>query len=969
MATGARLAGAGADRGLSAGTDDPRSGRWQRVGDLLESALERPAGERESFVRQAAAGDAELVAEVLSLLAADQRAPGFLDSGVFELVGGALDVAAEPPGSEQVVGDYRLLRELGRGGMSRVHLAEPLDDRLGRQVAIKRLVAAAGAREELGRRLAAEGRVLAALAHPHIAQVFDAGIDADGDPYLVMEYVDGEPLVAWCAREGASIERRIELFLEVCSAVAHAHRRFVVHRDLKPSNILVDRSARVKLLDFGIAKLLDPAAPGGMEPPTRTGLLPMTPEYAAPEQVRGGEITTATDVWQLGILLHELLTGRRPYRFDGRSAADLERLVCDREATLPSATVTAAGSGRTDEPLAGAPPLSPLRLAAALRGDLDTIVLHALEKDPAARYGSVEALADDLRRWRAGLPIRARPATRRERLVKFVRRHRAGVALSVAALAGGLAFVAALVVQVRATAVERDRARLESRKAGEVTAFLLDLFESSDPAESRGEEIPARELLARGAERIRAADLDPELRARMLEVLGRVHGKLGSFERAAELLEEALRLEESAGRGATLAAAETRARLADVRLSQADGVAAAALLREALAIRARLAGEASREVAETLNDLAVAMRMQDDAAAAEPLLVRALDILAAHAGEAPVTLAQARINLSDTLADLGRYEEAEAQAREGVRLLDQLGGPAHPDLASAQRSLAALLTRRGQFAEAEPLQAAALELRRRLYGEDHPLVAQVLNDLAFLREEQGNLEGAAATYAEAMSVYERTFGAGHQAVAIIGANRAQIELKRRRPVAAEELALRALAIYRESIGSENASGARVLLLLGTAREMQGDPQGAERLYREALAVARRSVEPGHPRIGTAALETGRLLASGGRLAEAAPLLAEAHAIYGERLGAASLHTRRAGFWLGWCRARAGDPDGEALWRANLEEMRRGLPASDPQLEDAERAAARLLAAGEADQALEGAQLAVLGGEQAGGEQR
>lgn len=954
---------------MSGAPGDPPSERWERAGELLERALEQPAAGREAFVRREAGGDEELAAEALSLLAADQRAPGFLDSGVFELVAGALDVAAEPPGGEQVVGDYRLLRELGRGGMSRVHLAEPLDDRLGRQVAIKRLVAAAGAREELGRRLAVEGRVLAALAHPHIAQVFDAGIDADGDPYLVMEYVDGEPLVAWCAREGASLGRRIDLFLEVCAAVAHAHRRFVVHRDLKPSNILVDRSARVKLLDFGIAKLLDPAAPGGLVPMTRTGLLPMTPEYAAPEQIRGGEITTATDVWQLGVLLHELLTGRRPYRFDGRSAADLERLVCGREATLPSAVVAAAGSGGAEEPLAGAPPLPPLRLAAALRGDLDTIVLHALEKDPAARYESAEALADDLRRWRAGLPIRARPATRGERLVKFVRRHRAGVALSAAALAGALAFVAALALQVRATAVERDRARLESRKAGEVTAFLLDLFESSDPAESRGEEIPARELLARGAERIRAADLDPELRARMLEVLGRVHGKLGSFERAAELLEEALRTELASGRGDGPAAAAMRTHLAEVRLAQADGASAERLLREALEIRRRFAGETSLEVASTLNDLGVAMRMRDDAAAAEPLLRDALAILDARPAEAPVLAAQARVNLGEVLVDLGRYEAAEVPLREGVRLLEGLGGPAHPDLASAQRALASLLARLGRFAEAEPLQVAALALRRELYGAAHPLVAQVLNDLAYLQEMQGNFEGAAATYAEAMSVYERTFGAGHQGVAILAANLAQIELKLGHPARAAELAGRAQAIYRDSIGIENASGARVLVLLGTASEMRGDAAGAERLFREALAVARRNVEAGHPRIGTAALETGRLLALGGRLAEAAPLLSEAHAIYGERLGADSPHTRRAGFWLGWCRERAGESDGEALWRANLEALRRALRPGDPQLAEAERAAARLLAAGEADQALESAQLAVLGGEQAGGEQR
>ncbi len=908
-----------------AGSSSPHD--WEAVGRLLEAALERPSEQRETFLAECGAA-ADLLAEVRALVAADAHVPDYLDSGVAALVGEAL--RAEPSGlsagplsdsRDQQIGGWRLLREIGRGGMSRVWLAEPVDDRLGRRVAIKQLVAAAGDRAELGRRLAAEGRVLASLSHPHIAQVFDAGVDAAGDPYLVMEYVEGTTLATWCARERASLDRRIGLFLDICDAVDHAHRRFVVHRDLKPSNVLVDREGRVKLLDFGIARVLAPDPHAASEPLTRTGLFPMTPEYAAPEQLRGAEITTAVDVYQLGLVLYELLTGRRPFRFGSRSAAEIERVVCEQEPTMPSVVATA--------PHAGAPPLPPGRLAQVLRGDLDTIVACALRKDPAGRYPSAAALADDLRRWRAGRPIVARPATRRERIGKFVRRHRAAVALTALAAAGLIGLVAALALQVRATAVERDRAHREATQARQVTDFLLALFESSDPAEARGEEISARELLERGARRVRDADLTPDVRARMLSVLGSVHATLGSVDQGASMLEEALQLAGQSGHGDGAQGADLRQSLAEIRLTQAQTDEAERLLREALAIRARADGEESLAVARLTNDLAVALKQRGDAAAAESLLRRAHQLATRFAAEDLHLLAQVEINLGDALEDLGRFEESEPHLRAGVQRMQAAHGANHPDLASAQRALASLLVRRGRLAEAEPVLTAALELRRRLFGDHHTLVAQVLNDLGMLRETRGDLAGAVEAFGAAMRSYEQTFGEGHLGVAIVAENIAENEALRGNFAASERLSRRAAQIEAATVGLETRYGSRNRVVRGLAREGLGDLAAAEAAYREAVGIARRVLEADHPRIGTACLELGRLLLATGRAPEAEPLLAEAHRLYREAMGESSLRTARAALWLGAGRRAVGDLDGESLVQSGAALLRERLPADHP----------------------------------------
>ncbi|HKT61838.1 MAG TPA: serine/threonine-protein kinase, partial [Gemmatimonadales bacterium] len=389
--------------------------RWRRIEELLDGMLDLPPSERAAWLERACAGDEALRSEVEDLAARGEEHTG-LPRPPEALIAPALEslaVAASSEPSPDRVGPWRLVRELGRGGMGAVYLGERDDDQFRKQVAVK-LLHRDVAGDDLVRRFRHERQILATLDHPHIARLLDGGVAA-GTPYIVMEYVDGVPLDLFCERHRLSVAGRLARFADVCAAVQYAHEHLIVHRDLKPTNILVTADGQVKLLDFGIAKLMDEEGVPATAPLTRTGMHLMTPEYAAPEQVRGGRVTTATDVYALGVVLYELLAGRRPYDLRGRSPSEIERVICETEPLRPSTAVGRERSGRTEA------------LRRRLRGDLDTIVLKALRKEPERRYPSTAALLEDLQRYRDGLPVRARPDTFAYRARKFAGRHRVGV--------------------------------------------------------------------------------------------------------------------------------------------------------------------------------------------------------------------------------------------------------------------------------------------------------------------------------------------------------------------------------------------------------------------------------------------------------------------------------------------------------------------------------------------------------------
>ena len=539
--------------------------RWQRLETLFVAALDRDDSARQAFLRSETADDPTLFTEVCAMLAANGESRALAvesqlirDTPIDSPFVGRLDRA--PPA---VLGPYRLIEQIGHGGMGVVYRAERADGQYTQTVAIK-LVRTDFATPDLVQRSRSERQILARLEHASIARLLDGAVAADGSPYLVMEYVSGRPITEHCDAARLTIDQRLRLFQVVCRAVHYAHQNLVVHRDLKPSNILVTADGQVKLLDFGIAKLMTPDDPGDAAS-ARTLLPLMTPDYASPEQVRGESITTATDVYALGLLLYELLCGERAQRAGGASPVAIEHTICEVEPQAPSVSVAKGTAAEIAERARGRGGMRIEQLQKQLRGDLDTIVDMALRKEPARRYASAEQLAIDIERHLGGQPVVARPDTFGYRTAKFLRRNRVGVAAAIAVILSIVAGLSvALIGMVRARDAER-QAVAEAAVATSVSEFLVNLFRASDPEEARGDTVTARELLDRGADRIRSGlDDQPEVRARLLGTIAQAYESLGSFEQALALREEELAIQQAASGPESAAVGMTLAELADL---------------------------------------------------------------------------------------------------------------------------------------------------------------------------------------------------------------------------------------------------------------------------------------------------------------------------------------------------------------------------------------------------------------------
>ncbi len=675
------------------------------------------------------------------------------------------------------IGPYRLVRELGQGGMGIVYLAERADGQFEQHVALK-LVKRGMDSDEILRRFLAERQVLARLSHAHIARLLDGGVTAEGQPYFAMEYVDGVPLHRYCEERSLGFDDRLRLFREVCEAVQYAHRSLVVHRDLKPSNILVTSAGETKLVDFGIAKLL--YKDGADHSVTRTDQRLMTPDYAAPEQVRGDPVTTATDVYALGAILYQLLTGQPPHRFTGCSKAERYRIILEVEPDPPSGIVRRTAEGRR------------------LRGDLDFIVLKALRKDPARRYPSVEALLDDLERHRTGLPIRGRSDSVAYRTRKFLGRHRLGatvVALVILALAAGLG---GTLWQARATAREAAKARA-------VKNFVVGLFRVSQPEESRGREITARELLERGARRIDSGlARQPELQAELLDVLGVIHRDLGLYPEADTLLQRAVRLSRATYGETHPGVAARLTDWAAVLAARGEFARAESLLTGAHDILRRTRGPEDTSVATTLSTLASVHRRKGNFAKAESLYREALRIDRSSRGEDQLRVAEDLDNLGLVLEEAGQLKGADLSYQEALALRRELLDQDHPQVIMSLHHLATLREKQGEFTEAERLEREVLERRRRIYPAGHPDIAYALQSLGNTLQIQGG-------YAEA-----------------------------------ESLNLEALAILRARLGVDHPEALELVSNLATLKYEKGDLRGAETVFRELHAAWRRSLGDEHP---------------------------------------------------------------------------------------------------------------------------
>jgi serine/threonine-protein kinase len=787
----------------------PDADLWARAQELFLDALEQPTAERNAWVQQACAGDPALEREVRS----------FLDAHVGGGPVGEWRATLRAPSHPERVGAYRILRLIGEGGMGTVYLAEREGEGFQQRVALKLLRTGWGDPKQ-AERMQRERAILARLEHSGIARLVDGGVSEEGQPWLAMEYVEGAGLLRHAREQKLAVEERLQLFLQVCDAVQYAHQQLVVHRDLKPGNIMVGVDGRVRLLDFGIALLVDPEErPAGI---TQTAAW-LTPAYASPEQVRGERVSTLSDVYALGVLLYELLADARPYEVDARSPAQVEELVCHTMPARPSSKVQ-----------------SP-RLRRRLEGDLDTIVLTAMAKEPERRYGSPAALAEDLRLHLTGMPVHARPASIAYRARKFVARHAMAVlsvALIVLSLAAGIWMAAG---QAARADRERDAATREAERATRVSALLVDLFRFSDPTEARGEDLTAREVLERGTERIEREFGDrPDIQASLLSEVAQIHANLGQLGRAESLSRRALEIERVQLAAGSLPATTMLAQLGRILAAQGRRDEAIPVLREAVAERSRLLAAPDTILAQAQADLAWELRESGEHAAAAELFRSAIATVRRLGGDGDQGSASMLLGLAATAHDAGRFDEADSLFHDVLSHYDTAGAQPHPMAATALVSLGMLRRLREDYRGAEPLLRSGARMRFELFDQGHPDRLTAEAEYVLCLSELGNFGEAERRLRAELPVAAAALGTGHPITGTLREALANVLVQTDRAAEAIALMDTALASRRARHGGDHPEVVVVLLRSAEPLLLVGRLDAAAARFEEARAMAERT---------------------------------------------------------------------------------------------------------------------------------
>jgi non-specific serine/threonine protein kinase/serine/threonine-protein kinase len=810
---------------------------WKVLSEMLDQGLELPEDERAQWMDGVHRDHPELGPALRKLMAAHSAAER----------NAALDTlpSVEPPASSregQHVGVYQLVRRIGAGGMGEVWLADQVVP-VRRHVAVKLIKAGMDTRQVVAR-FESERQALALMDHPAIARVLDAGSTPEGRPFFAMEYVDGVSITSFCDERRLSTEERLALFVRVCEGVQHAHQKAILHRDLKPSNVLVvesDGEPLPKIIDFGIAKALGRESLSAQTLLTEVGALVGTPEYMSPEQADPASpaLDTRSDIYSLGVMLYELLTGSLPFpaaELRASSQEEIRRILRDVDPPRPSSRVATLGDAVTT--VASRRQTDPGFLRRALRGDLDAIVLKAMEKDPSRRYAAASELAADLRRHLRHEPVIARAPSNVYRAAKYVRRHRLGVGVAATLAVLLIGFAASTSVQARRIARERDRANAEAARAGReaaaarrVSQFLTSMFKVSDPDEARGNTITAREVLDRGMVEVETAlAQEPELRAQMQETMGEVYGGLGLSERARGLLERSL---------------ETR--------------------------RAILGPEAP-ETLESTRKLAGLLRADGKLAEANSLIRRNIEVASRTLGpDSPETLRSMTV-LAWTLADEGKLAEAEALARKTIDDVRRVQGPKDRDTLDALGILSIVLNRQRRFAENEAIDREMLALEEETLGSDHPDTLLDLQNVAGDMSNQGRFTEAEPLFRDLVSRLARVFGPDHRQTLLAKQNLG-ITLKfAHRFSEAEVVTAEVLETRRRLLGPEHPETLASMLAMAIIYKDQKRFAEAERIGRETLETRRRILGPSHPETANAKYDLACTLALAGKRSQALELL-------------------------------------------------------------------------------------------------
>ena len=840
---------------------------WRQIDWIFAAAARRPAAERAAFLDDACRGALELRREVEELLEADSCAGSFLEDPVKVA---PKDWAPEDADAHGVVGPYRLVRRLGVGGMGTVYLAVRGDDLFSLQVAIK-FSRRRDEGSELVARFEREREILARVRHPNVAQIFDAGTTPDGRPYLVMEYVDGLPFDRHCDEQRLTIRERAALLAKLADAVHFVHQNLTVHRDIKPDNVLVDRHGEPKLLDFGIAKLIEASPVARSWEKTSTGLRLMSYPYASPEQVRGEPVTISSDIYSLGVLCYEVLSGSSPYADDEAMPHEMARQICEDvpERMSRRCTGRAATARKRPEKCAHDRHCSTRELSRQLRGDLDTIVAKALAKEPSRRYDSARDLAADLRSFCARRPVMARPDTLTYRASRFVRRNTAMVLLSAAAALFLLAAVVSQYRQSRRVVEERDRAE-------RVVAFLVDMFRGSNPDLPLGGTASAEEVIREAALRI-DAQLDDvsEERAKLLDAVGAIHTHLGLFERAEEMIAESLALREALYGVDDPRTAESLHHLGWTTFERGDIERAEEMLRRALAVYEANPRGYGAELGSTLARLAELEWERQRYEASERLFRRSIATLERSARSDSLARAYAVRGLSRVVGFARPLEdEGLRTAEEALRLARESLGPRNPQLVSFLQNLAAAHGDREDHRAAEPILREAVSILEASLGLDHFTAPSVLSDLGITLDNLGKLREAEGLLRRALSTQRRTAATDHFTTATIMNNLARVLGVLSEFEESERLYREAMSMRVRLFGDQHPHVTQSRYSIAVLLHDAGRHEEAETLYLRAIDETRVRFPAGHPVQAYPRAAYARLLLDTGRLSQAVPLLEE-----------------------------------------------------------------------------------------------
>jgi serine/threonine-protein kinase len=838
------------------------SARWQRIQNLFHEVADLPQSDRQIFLQTACVDDRELLSEVLAMLEEDADNSSLLNRRIADVAHDTLASNGSLPPKE--FGPYRILNVLGEGGMGVVYLAERKD--IGNQVAIKILRDAwlSPSRRE---RFASEQRTLAQLNHPSIAQLYDADTLPDGTPWFVMELVKGVPLTKYCVEHKCSIEERLQLFRAVCEAVQYAHGQAVIHRDLKPSNILVKDDSSIRLLDFGIAKQME-----SLDVPvdqTMTGLRLMTPAYAAPEQIRGDRIGIHTDVYSLGVVLYELLTGQLPFDLSNLTPAEAATVITEHDPGKPSTAVKRS---------ADMPALSKSAWA-----DLDVLCLTAMHKDAQRRYRSVEALIRDIDHYLSGEPLEARADSLGYRIEKFVRRNRRPV---LAAAVAGIVVVGLVFFFTWRLTKARNAALAEAARTQRVQQFMMSLFQGGDASVGPAADMKVLTMVDRGVQQAQALSTDPNVQAELYGTLGTIYQKLGKLDQSDSLLQQGLAERKSLFGPDSAEVAESLVAIGQLRDDQARLDEAEQTARQGLEMAKRHLPPNHPEVAkataalgkiledrgqydEAIRVLNEAVRLQSESGAATTDLAASLSELANshfYAGHYDVSdsinrrvlemhrrlygdrhplVADTLINLGEIQVQAGNYAEAEQFDREALDITQAWYGRDNPETASAMTILGRVLVYEKHYDAAADLLQQALAVQEKVYGPVHPRVASVLNDLGKVAQNRGKLDEAAADFSRMAEIYRTVYHDHHYLIAVALSNLGSVYFDEKQYAHAEQLFRETVQRFTDTLSADhlNTGIARVKLgktLLTEHRYTEAEPEtraGYEILLKRSAAAS------------------------------------------------------------------------------------------------------------------------------------